>query len=518
MNENLILQNYSDFLQENTELFEESATASTIITDSMTYDSYTNKLLEGIEESSARTIRDMFDRQRDVLLEESSSLMGTSEGITYAVASFPMLVDLYADPLLSKVVSVYPSTVPTMSIPRLKWVSKIIDIKGNTTEFEFPNAEKSIRVGFETVTMGQYGNVFDIALGDDLKTTKSEFRLNKRNFKMTSVTVVIDGTDTNVPVIAVADARGHFVAEDVEVGGLSVDGILFKVAGQINFETGDVTWNVINLEGSTVAVTAKEATLRMRIQGVGNAKGVVKARPKQDVLDINCDIEDSFEIENIEEVIQDWKSLYNLDIMSQLKNYVKDQIKLNRDFEIAEILESNIPVCKQNGLYREVDFSSVASATDTKPSTVMDIFRNLVPVLVSLIESLRKKTRMEVKYLVTGIDGAAILKSLQSFAVSIDKMEGTVGQSGDTVGSFNKLEVISSFAVGDDYIYLIPKAESLSQSTLVEISHKPLYVIVETTNSIKRTFIKCRNWIGLVRNEAVATVHLKGYEAALGQS
>jgi hypothetical protein len=516
MNENLILQNYSDFLQENTELFEESASASTIITDTMTYDSYTNKLLEGIEESSARTIRDMFDRQRTVLLEESSSLMGTSEGITYAVASFPMLVDLYADPLLSKVVSVYPSTVPTMSIPRLKWVSKIIDIKGNATEFEFPNAEKSIRVGFETVTLGQFGNVFDKALGDDLKSTKGEFRLNKRNFKMTSVTVTVAGEDKIVPVIAVADARGHFVAEDIKVD--DVAGTLFKVAGQINFETGDVTWNVINLEGSTETVVAKEASLRMRIQGVGNAKGVVKARPKQDILDINCDIEDSFEIENIEEVIQDWKSLYNLDIMAQLKNYVKDQIKLNRDFEIAEILESNVPVCKQNGLFREVDFSSVASATDTKPSTVMDIFRNLVPVLVSLIESLRKKTRMEVKYLVTGIDGAAILKSLQSFAVSMDKMEGSVGQAGDSVGSFNKLEVISSFAVGDDYIYLIPKAESLSQATLVEISHKPLYVIVETTNSIKRTFIKCRNWIGLVRNEAIATIHLKGYQAALGQA
>lgn len=509
MNDTLILENFNTFITTNSELFEEATSAMSVITDQITYDSYKAKLLEGLEESEAFRIGKMFDRQREVLLEESASLLGSPDAITYAVASFPMLVDIYSEPLLSKVVSVYPSNVPTMTIPRLKWVSKIIDHKGNVTEVEFPTATQSVRNGaVEPIMVGQSGNVFK-ALG--IEAEKSQFRLNKRNFKVTQV-VVNDGTaDIAVDMIAVADARGNFAAEDLTIEGTDT---VFKLQGQINFESGEVTWSTITMAGAPVS--AVSAKIKLRVMGVGNGKGVVKARPKQDVLDINCDIEDSFEIENIEEVIQDWKSLYNLDIISQLKNFVKDQIKLNRDFEIADLLESNIPAAKSYGHYREVDLGNVAGATNTKPASVQDIFKNLIPVIVALTEAIRKSTRMEIKYLVTGIDSAAVLKSMQAFAVKFEKYEGNAGFESGTVGSIASLEIISSHAIGDDYIHLIPKSESLATSTLVEVSHKPLYVITETTDSIKRSFIKSRNWIGIVRNNALGVIKLKNYNAILG--
>lgn len=511
MKEHLILENFNAYITENSELFEEATSAMSIVTDQVTYDSYANKLLEGLEESEARALKGMFDRQREVLLEESSSLLGSPDAITYAVTSFPMLVDIYSDPLLSKVVSVYPSNVPTMTIPRLKWVSKIIDHLGNVTEVEFPTADKSVRNGaVEPIMVGQSANVFS-ALG--IGAEKSSFRLNKRNFKVVQL-VVNDGTaDVTVDTIAVADARGNFAADDVQIIEAGAVVSTFKLQGQINFESGDVTWSVINMSGTVV--TAVQAKIKLRVMGVGNGKSVVKARPRQDVLDINCDIEDSFEIENIEEVIQDWKSLYNLDIIAQLKSFVKDQIKLNRDFEIADLLESNIPAAKKYGHYREIDLAAFAADTNTKPATVQDIFKNIIPVLIALTEKIRKSTRMEIRYLVTGIDSAAILKSLQSFAVKFDKYEGEAGFDG-VAGSLSKLEIITSHAIGDEYIHLVPKSESLAQSTIVEISHKPLYVITETTDSVKRSFIKSRNWVGIVRNEALGVIKLKGYETALG--
>ena len=465
-----------------------------------------------------------------------------------------MLVDIYSDPLLSKVISVYPSNVPTMTIPRLKWISKVIDHKGVTTEYEFPTATKSIRVGHELISVGQSGNAFTELLGSG--ENHSQFRLNKRNFKIVNVGLngnFLGGGDVDalVELIAVADARGNFAAEDlivteadvVRAAGIaaradaakptaaelateatnlaaanSVDALsTFKIQGQINFESGDVTWSPISMDAAGVAFTAGNVTAKLRIMGVGNGLAVTKARPKQDVLDINCDIEDSFEIENIEEVIQDWKSLYNLDIIAQLKGYVKDQIKLNRDFEIADLLESNIPAAKKYGHYRKIDLSTISgvSATNTKPASVQDIFKNIIPVLIALQEKIRKSTRFEIKYLVTGIDAAAVLKSMQNFAVKFDGFEGETGFSGE-MGAFSKLEVITSHAVGDQYIHLIPKSESLAQSSIVEISHKPLYVITETTDSVKRSFIKSRNWIGIVRNEAIGTIELTGYEVALG--
>ncbi len=524
MEDNLILENFSTYLSDNSDLFEEASGALSVVTDQVTYDAYTNKLLEGFEESDARRIQGMFDRQRECLLEESADMLASPDAITYAVTSFPMLVDIYSDPLLSKVITVFPSNVPTMSIPRLKWVSKIINHKGEVTEVAFPTATQQIRIGREIVTLAQSGNVFN-ALG--VADEKSKFRLNKRNFKLTEVVVTAgsgsDAVDYYCDTIAVADARGNFSEDGITLlGARDANGDVitdvpeaeFKLQGQIIFESGDVTWAVINTGTGTV-VTAKQANLSLRIQGVGNGKAVVKARPSQDVLDINCDIEDSFEIENIEEVIQDWKSLYNLDIISQIKGFIKDQIKLNRDWEIADLLEENIPTCKKNGHYRSVDLSAVAGATGTKPASVQDIFKNIIPVLISLQEQILKSTRFNIKYLVTGIDSAAVLKSLQNFAVKFDKYEGETGFEGSTA-SLAKLEVITSHAVGNGYIYLIPKSDTLSQSTIVEISHKPLYIITETTDSIKRSFVKSRNWIGIVRTEPIGVIELKGYQVALG--
>ena len=517
MNEGLILENFNAFITENAELFDEAATSASVITDEVTYDSYKNKLLEGIEESEAKLLNTLFDRQRNTLIQESSSLMNTADAITYAVASFPMLVDIYSDPLLSKIVNVFPHNGPTLTIPRLKWISKVTDHMGKVTEIEFPTATKQVRVGHELITFSSNANAFTELFKDEngnvTRTDFSQFRLNKRNFKVVKVKVNDGVDDFEVDMIAVADARGNFVAEDLKAGDID-----FKIQGQINFEAGDITWSPISLTaGSTLS--AVEATAKIRINGVGNGLAVTKGRPKQNVIDVNCDIEDSFEIENIEEVIQDWKSLYNLDIMSQIKEYVKDQIKLNRDYEIADLLESNIPACKKAGHYREVDFGVIGgtNGVDTKPATVQDIFINVVPVIVSLMEQVRKSTRMEMKYMVTGIDVAAILKSLQTFAVKFDKYEGTTGFSG-TTGDMSKLEIITSHAVGNEYAYMVPKSETLSQSCVVEISYKPLYVITETTDSVKRSFIKSRNWIGIVRGEAIATIKFKNYEKALGLS
>ena len=512
MNEHLILENFDNFITENSELFEESISASSVITDNITYEMYSNKLLEGFEESEAKHMRGLFDRQRSVLLEESSSLMGSPSAITYAVASFPMLVSIYADPLLSKVVSVYPSNVPTMSIPRLRWVSKIIDYKGNVTEVQFPSANQYVRSGFvDPFAVNTFDNIFKI-LG--VTEDQYNFYINKRNFKIISV-IVSDGTTSyNLPVIGVADARGNFVIPEVSVvNGTGTVISTIKVQGQINFQSGDVNWSISNMTGTVM--TPVTATVRLRLMGIGNGKSVVRARPQQDVLDINCDIEDSFEIENIEEVIQDWKSLYNLDIIAQLKGFVKDQIKLNRDFEIADLLESNIPSAVAFGNYREIDLSKVSgSATQPQPQTVMDLFRNIIPALIALTEWIRKQTRMEIAYIVTGINAAAVLKSLQRFALKFEKQEGNMGFDGD-VGSIQKLEIITSFAVGDDLIHLIPFAPTLSQATLVEIVYKPLYVITETTNSINRAFIKSRNWIGIVRSESIGTIKLLNFQSAL---
>ena len=514
MREGLILENFAGFIEENSSLFDDAVASTSVVTDDMYFESYTQKLMEGLEESEKGFYKALFDRQRAMILEEGTTMLGSPEAISYAVTSFPMLLDIYAEPLLSKVVTVYPSDKPVMSIPRLKWVAKIVGLDGSEEKVYFPNANKMVRPGY--VSMTATTPVFNLFTLAGITSNVDQFRLNKRNFKVTNVKFSFDadgagaGAAVNVDqdVIVIADARGGF-EEDIEV--LDTNGAqvcMVRLTGTVNFESGQVTYSLINL-GATGVIVPTSLDTRCRIFGVGNGKGVVKARPEQSMIDINADIEDTFEIENIEEIIQDWKSLYNLDIIAQVKDYVKDQMKLNKDYEIAELLETNIPAAKKFGHYAEIDFQVIKTEGATSPRTFVDVFKNILPVITMLQEIVRKNTRLEFSYVVTGVKTAAILKSLQEFTMKLAGATGEMGQKG-SVGDFAKLEIVTSFAVADDLIHLVTKSETLSQSTILEVSHKPFYVIREVTNSINRTFIKSRNWIGIVRAEGIATIKVKG--------
>ena len=63
---------------------------------------------------------------------------------------------------------------------------------------------------------------------------------------------------------------------------------------------------------------------------------------------------------------------------------------------------------------------------------------------------------------------------------------------------------------------MVVKNEQYALSTILEVTYKPLYVIVETTNSKRRTFIKSRGWIGIVRNEGIATIKVKNFNSYFG--
>ena len=126
-----------------------------------------------------------------------------------------------------------------------------------------------------------------------------------------------------------------------------------------------------------------------------------------------------------------------------------------------------------------------------------------------------RQTNMKVQYLVCGIDTAAVLKSMQEFAIRMDGMNGEMGFTGSG-GSFGKLEIIESYAVRPDLIHLITEAPTLGQSSIVLVLYKPLYIINETTNSIRRTFLKSRSWCGIVDSSKLGIIELQNYTPYFG--
>ncbi len=502
----ILLENYDVFIKDHNDLFDDALSAVSTITDDSYYEMYIDKLTEGLEESLVRRIKPILDREREMYIEEATSILTSPQAIAYAVASFPMLINIYADPMLAKVVTVYPYDKPTMTIPRLRWVAKVIDEVGNATEYLFPTATRMVRPQFKEITTNQSDNLFDIMF-----LQKGDFRISKRNFKIFKLNVT-HATLTEIIVNAPADARGNVMHE------FEADGGKFKLQAQIDFETGDVTWSVVQLVAPANAITFDTAVMKFRMFGNGTGKQVVKSYPRQDIIDVDADIEDSFEVENLEEVIQDWKALYDLNILAELKNHVKDQIKLNRDYEIAELLETNMTFAATIGQLVTVDLSSfVGTGTgQVRPTTVQDIFKNIVPPMNALLERMRRQNNMDVQYLVCGIETAAILKSLQEFSIRMEGMTGQTGMTG-TSGAFGKLEIVESYAVQPDLLHFVTEAPSLGQSSIVQVMYKPLYIITETTNSIRRTFIKSRTWIGVVRPEGIGTIQLAGYDSYFGQ-
>jgi hypothetical protein len=136
------------------------------------------------------------------------------------------------------------------------------------------------------IDVNQVDNLFDIMF-----VQKGDFRISKRNFRVDSLN---DGT-VDVMVSAQADARGNIMHSFVHAG------FNYKLQSQIDFETGDITWSVIALDGGAAVFGTAKAKFRMF--GNGNGRQVVKSYPRQDIIDIDADIEDSFEVENLEEVI-----------------------------------------------------------------------------------------------------------------------------------------------------------------------------------------------------------------------
>lgn len=524
LDNNKLLKNYQTVITESdldvgaaSDVLHDSIVAT--LSSSTKYDNMTNGLMSGLFENDADMhghIGSILERQRSVLITESSTVMSSPEAMSFAVASFPMLIDLYADPLLARAVTVYPYDKPMLTIPRIKWIATIVDEKGVGIDYEYPTATKAIRQNVKNVTISQNDNLFN-----KLSIDANDFRISQRNARITRLVVNVDGAtaDEEIEIFGIFDAKGNFFVDDIEISGK-----MYRIQGNVVFGTGKIVWGVTDVTPaaatSTSVVTFKTLDVQFRIYGNGISKSVVKTKPLMSTIEVNCDIEESFEISEIEEILQDWKALWNLDILSILKDHIKDQMKLNKDAEIADLLFGNIPAAKKYNMYREFDTEMFKAqgadgSADVRPTTIMDIFKNIYPIFIDLTDQMRKRIKMEPAFIICGTKAGSVLRSLQSFETSLMGNSGELGQVKGNP-SINKYDIIISDAVEEDLIHLIVKNEEFRLATLLEVTYKPLYVIVETTNSKKRTFIKSRGWIGIVRNEGIATIKVKNFQKYFG--
>jgi hypothetical protein len=500
-----VLTNYKRYMDQNPLIFESPEASRSLITEDIEYKAFTEALLEGIENKDE--VRDILNREREMLLEEAESFLSSPESIAYAVSAYPMLVYTYSTPVLSEGCTLYTTSKPVFSVPRLKWVAKIIDEAGGVTEVDFPTVQTEVRPGVKILAFDQqYDNLFTLT-----STNKDEFRISKRGLAITSISYDDSGTAVPQNFYIPVNARGDF-GQEVDIldgGGAVVD--TYKITGTVDTVTGNVNWSAIQITTANAAATFTQFTVKFRLFGIGNNKSVVKVYPKNDILDINCGEDSSFEIENIAEVIQDWKALYNVDVFAQLNDMVRLQLDLNRDWDIAELLQAGMADMATAGLYRLLDMNGIPSINF---QDYQSILRTVVPKIMAIRERIFKLTRREANVIFCGTDAAAWLKSIQDAAISFDGSKGNVALSG-SVGEFAKMKIISSNAIPDNLVFILIKGTTPSEAVILISAYKPLYTIKETTDSRTRMFIKSRVSVDLVRTDSVGYIELINYDEYL---
>jgi hypothetical protein len=198
-------------------------------------------------------------------------------------------------------------------------------------------------------------------------------------------------------------------------------------------------------------------------------------------------------------------------------------------WELGYYLQAYEPEMTANGAARTFDLDLFKqSGSIIQPNNVLDIFKSVIPMLSSISRQIRQNFRADPQYLLCGLQTASMLESLQTFVVNMPDMRN--GEAGFVANStqhsdagpisFRKQIILASASLPEGKIYNIYKAPSddLSRATIIDLVYKPLYMIDEITNSMKRTFVKSRTTLEFSNIEALGVLTLQNYHDYLGTS
>lgn len=186
---------------------------------------------------------------------------------------------------------------------------------------------------------------------------------------------------------------------------------------------------------------------------------------------------------------------------------------------MAYFLEAAEPEMAANGTVQSLNLQKYFDQQGIlSPRNLLDIMKSLAPRIAMVNTVIHRNFRAEPQFLVTGLRTGALLKSMQQFFASVtNPTEGSFGFT-TQAGNVMRQTILMSPAVDDEKIYTIYKAPSdnLSRSVLIDFIYKPIYIIEEITNSVKRTFVKSRTAIELCAPHAVGCVQITGMNDILG--
>ena len=522
----MIFHNYGRYINEHSELKKPEA-AVQMLTDDSKYNHFISSIVEGADQEQIAAAKLVCDRQREFLLEESTNIMASDGAIGYAVTYFPILCDIYMDDILGKSITHFPYDKPVITIPHMQLQAKVENSDGSEKVWKFPRAQYLIRSKPETITLipKHRNDLFKMSVGYPNKINTELSSINKRYFIIEEVFITghnstLDDTTSLVEQVSLRpDARGQ-LSKDFEV--LHNDEIINgNIIGHVNWDTGVLQYNVVLTNGQPgYEYTIDHMTANVVFSAKKGDVGRVKVSLKNEGWDVNIDVHDDFEYELDVETIQDYEDIYKVDLVKTMSLAIKNQTLLNRDHDIAHLLRANESNMKSIRNYEKINLQPYRDTMGwLSPGFISTLFQVIIPRISIVNRYIFQNYRARPQFLLTGVKTAAILENLQEYAVTIPTMRhgmaGFDSMHGMSVHlkSFASQIILTSPAIDDNKIYHLYKPETIDElryTVLVNFIYKPLYVVEEITNSMKRTFVRTRTAMELTSPEATGVTIVEG--------
>ena len=285
-----LFENYEHFITEHSDDLSNPAGALKMITDNGMFRSYMDALTEGLEPRVRNTVLGVANRQREMLLTESANVPGSTLSFGWTVLSFPILVDIYAESIVSELCNVYPVSSPVASIPRIKIMAYIKGYSGAVTQVKIPTMTQAVRPGALAlaVTPAIVNNMFSLATIAAGATVSADlYRINRRYTLLTSITTnELHGgvnTLTAVAVVMKPDNRNQFVGT-FSYADFAAATVVGSLTGHINYDTSVFTFNVTYAGGTAGSVyTATAGVLSMRFMPTNTMNGRIKVKIESEI-------------------------------------------------------------------------------------------------------------------------------------------------------------------------------------------------------------------------------------------
>jgi len=455
-----------------------------MISDSQASETYISGLCEGLSDTHAKEFRMLAENTRTTILEANNSFQFNP----YDTLAIPILRNFYPKLLAKELVTVTPIDKPDVIRYFMKGYFKRNADSTYAREFPYRTSDisKGTTVGVSVTATSSRGSTSgvrtDILAVAGLTSATSHI---EKDFKITGVT---DSTSNYSSITINPDVDGNFSQAVSLLGGNDY------ISGNINWDTGMLTWSSQSDEATSVTYTATCSLEENQI----NPKLKIMMEPIRLVAELR-----QIEAEWTIPFQQDMKALFDLNVQTEAVSIMGEQIALDIDREIlTELIAHN---SSSNAATHTATF-------DKNPATTFsngrkDWYETIIPTMSALSAQIYNDTNMGSGNVVAcnPVD-AAIFESLNTFEYTgTSENNGDVGYKSATVQG-GKWRILTSSVVTSGTMVMVYKSPEVMRSVYMYAPYVPVMSHPYPYGAVPTTSVMSRYAKALIRAAGIATL------------